>query len=45
MNRILSLQNVGMAGAEETLYNSTESNGCSSETTTCTTVTQTGFEL
>jgi hypothetical protein len=44
MNRILSLQNVGMASTEEVLFDSTQSNNCSSQTTTCTGVT-TGFDF
>ncbi len=44
MNRILSLQNVGLASAEETMFNSTDSNNCSSETSGCTGVT-TQFEF
>lgn len=40
MNRVLSLQNVDMISAEDVLFDSTQSNGCSSQTTGCTTVTQ-----
>ena len=44
MNRILSLQNIGMAAAEDVLFDSTQSNNCSSATTACTNVTQ-GLEF